>query len=142
MNKNTDPFVEGVEISTKKIKFKQLFNKTIFILIILQGIRGLYITTRNILVVYPKISLYYQHLNFDPSVYSQILRDAILLSISSFVEVAFGLSMTIKKSTSIRTIHTVIGIIILLISLYLKREGALPDLNAIEKLAYIFPSKI
>jgi len=137
MNKNTDPFVEGVKISTRKIKLKQLFNKTIFALIIIQGIRGLYITTRNILVVYPKISLYYQHLNFDPSVYNQILRDAVLISISSFIEVAFGLSMTIKKSTSIKAIHIVLGIIILLVSLYLKREGALPDLDAIEKLAYI-----
>jgi len=137
MNNSTDPFVEGVKISTTKIKLKQLINKTIFILIIIQGIRGLYITTRNILVVYPKISLYYQHLNFDPSVYSQILRDAVLLSISSFIEVAFGLSMTIKKSTSIKAIHIVLGIIILLVSLYLKREGALPDLDAIEKLAYI-----
>ena len=138
MNNSTDPFVEGVKISTTKIKLKQLFNKTIFIFIIIQGIRGLYITTRNILVVYPKISLYYQHLNFDPSVYSQILRDAVLLSISSFIEVAFGLSMTIKKSTSIKAIHIVIGIIILLVSLYLKREGALPDLEAIEKLAFLF----
>ena len=138
MNKNTDPFIEGVEISTRKIKLKQLFNKTIFILIILQGIRGLYITTRNILVVYQKISLYYQHLNFDPSIYNQILQDAVLLSISSFIEVAFGFSMTIKKSTSIRAIHTVLGIIILLVSLYLKREGALPDLEAIEKLAFLF----
>ena len=137
MNKNTDSFVEGVEISTRKIKLKQLFNKTIFVLIIIQGIRGLYITSRNILVVYPKLSLYYQQLNFDPSVYNQLLRDAILLSISSFVEVAFGLTMTIKKSSSVRTIHTVIGIIILLISLYLKREGALPDLDAIEKLAFL-----
>lgn len=138
MNKNTDPFIEGVEISTKKIRFKQLFNKTIFALIILQGIRGLYITTRNILVVYPKISLYYQQLNFDPSVYNQILQDAVLISISSFIEVAFGLTMTIKKSSSIKAIHTVLGIIILLISLYLKREGALPDLKAIEKLAFLF----
>jgi hypothetical protein len=138
MNKPTDPFIEGVTISTNKIKFKKLFNKTIFILIIIQGLYGLYITTRNILVVYPKLSLYYQQLNFDPSVYHQLLQEAVLLSVSSFIEVAFGLTMAIKKSSSVKTIHTIIAIIVLLVSLYLKREGAIPDLDAIEKLAYVF----
>ena len=124
-------------ISTKKIKLKKFVSKAIFILLTLQGLRGLYLTVRDIFFVYPKIALYYQELSFDQSVLNQLIQKAALVAITSFIETAYGLSMVIKKSSAINKIHTVIGFLVLIASLYLKREGALPDFEMIEKLAYL-----
>ncbi|MFC1653512.1 hypothetical protein ACFL1M_01560 [Patescibacteria group bacterium] len=135
-NSSQEPFVQGVEISVKKIKFKKYLNRAIFILLTIQGARGLYSTVRDILVVYPKIALYYKELEFDQSIYTQIIQKSVLVGATSFIEILVGLGNTFKRSGSIKTVHTVAGFLILLISLYLKREGALPDFDAIEKVAF------
>jgi hypothetical protein len=132
----SDSFSQGVNISTTKIKLKSYINTALFVAITLSGIKGIYTTMREIFVIYPKLSLYYQQLNFDQHIYAQILQKAVIVSVTSFIEAAFGLAMLVKKSHSINLLHTIVGFIILGIALYLKREGALPDFDTVEKLAF------
>ena len=124
-----------------QLKRRHALHRLIYLAVLPQGLYGLYRVMVDIFLVYPNLAIYYQQLNYDQSVYLQIMRQAVLISVTGFFETAIGLSMMIKKSHMVKNIHLAVGVIIFLFSLYLKLTGAIPDHRQLERLTTFILSK-
>lgn len=136
-----DPIAHELEAGARRVRRRHLIHRLIYIAVVVQGIRWLYIGVTDILFVYPKIATYYQSAGSDQSAYMKLIGQAVLISLTSFLETAVGLAMLVKKSHTIENIHMAIGIIIFLLSFYFKHTGISLDPEVLKDLSLI-PSLI
>lgn len=130
-----DPIGRNLKKSAQKIHLRHFIHRLVYLAVAMQGLRMLYIGIHDILVVYPKIEAYYRLNNLGTESYSKLVGQAVLVSITSFLETAVGLAMLVKKSHTIENMHIIIGIAIFLVSLYFKRLGINLDVEVLEQIS-------
>lgn len=132
-----DPIAHELEKGARRVHIRHFIHRLIYLAVALQGIRWLYIGITDILFVYPKINTYYQSVDSTQGAYMKLIGQALLISLTSFLETAVGLAMLVKKSHTVENIHMAIGLIIFLLSFYFKHTGISLDPEVLKELSYI-----
>jgi len=105
--------LSGVTIAGKFMDWRILITKTISVVLLINGLKGLIEQVWLIFLVYPKLPDYYKALDFAPEIYQKIIISSVVLTTDALIEAIYGTMILIKQSHTVKRIHTIIGIIIL-----------------------------
>lgn len=109
--------------------------KIVAVVLIIVPFYNVYNAIRDILVVFPQLSQT-NHLYQDQSLYISLIKKAIIISSSLFIDSFYGFVLLVKPKASTKLIHIIFGLLILILSQVIFR------LNAIDQILsqiHIFP---
>lgn len=109
------------------LKLENILLRTLSVLLIIHGLRGLYEEFINLFYVFPHLPEIYQLLNYSTDIYESVYRRSAIITGTALIETIYGAVLITRHSKLIHRLHIFSALSILVISVYLLR--GLPSLE-------------